>query len=328
MTQQRNISALESCLLDEIINMSTSIDQAILYGIGNDQGYLKSYEICYRGSTGDTKHEGNVETSILKQLAFEDSIVRILADGRQCLFVPIKQDNRILLVLKVMAQKIEAELEYIVRAFARIYHNFTNLINESEKDNLTGLFNRRTFEVRLKRLLLIQTLSNMETFENGKERRNEIEPADKTAWLVMLDIDNFKNVNDTFGHVYGDEVLLVFSQKMREVFRKEDILFRFGGEEFLVVLEPCCLNDAKIALERYRKAIEEHDFPQVGHVTVSIGFAKIEYEDSPLNVLNQADKALYYAKNSGRNQVLNYEDLVREGSIEHKEYTSGEIELF
>jgi len=61
---------------------------------------------------------------------------------------------------------------------------------------------------------------------------------------------------------------------------------------------------------------------------VSIGFAKIEYEDSPLNILNQADKALYYAKNSGRNQVLNYEDLVREGSIEHKEYTSGEIELF
>jgi len=109
-----------------------------------------------------------------------------LADGRQCLFVPIKQENRILLVLKVMTQKIEAELEYIVSAFTRIYQNFTNLINEREKDNLTGLFNRRTFEVRLKQLLLIQTLSSMETFEDGKERRKEIESSDKTALLVML----------------------------------------------------------------------------------------------------------------------------------------------
>lgn len=144
----------------------------------------------------------------------------------------------------------------------------------------------------------------------------------------MLDIDHFKKVNDNFGHVYGDEVLLVFSQKMREVFRKEDILFRFGGEEFVVILEPCSLNNAKIALERYRKVIAEHEFPQVGRVTVSIGFSKIPHEDYPLDVLNQADKALYYVKNAGRNQALNYEELVEQGKIKHKEYSSGEIELF
>lgn len=181
ITQQRDISALESCLLDEIINMSTSIDQAILYAVEDEADQLKCNEICYRGSPRNIKHEVGLEDDNLKQLASLDSIIHTLSDGRQCLLVGIKQDHSELLVLEVIARSIDSELEHIVKAFARIYYNFTHLINESEKDNLTGLLNRRTFEVRLKRLLLSQASPDVDLFESSNNRRETKFPSDNNA---------------------------------------------------------------------------------------------------------------------------------------------------
>jgi len=218
----------------------------------------------------------------------------------------------------------------LIKAITRIYGNFIHLLVESERDKLTGLFNRCTFEVRLKRLLVKQAelITDQKADDQKVVVERRAESHGQQAWLVMLDIDHFKKVNDDFGHVYGDEVLLIFSQVMRDVFRKKDLQFRFGGEEFVVILEPIPLEHAKSALERFRLSIEQYEFPQVGHISVSIGFAKITQQDYPLEVLNFADKALYYAKENGRNQVHNYHELVQQGRINHVEHAVGDIELF
>jgi len=172
-------------------------------------------------------------------------------------------------------------------------------------DVLTGLANRMSMNEAINRQLLKHQ-------HNNHRRRAEMEqfPA-----LCMLDIDFFKRVNDDFGHLYGDEVLLLFSRLMRECFRDMDQLFRYGGEEFMVILN--CFNDEDTfkVLNRFREKVANYDFPQVGKVTVSIGFSRFEAVALPNEIVEGADKALYFAKEHGRNQVASYQDLLETGEI-------------
>ncbi len=215
----------------------------------------------------------------------------------------------------------------LIEGLVKIYENYLTILNESECDNLTSLFNRRTFDKKLNRLLQAQKKARKEDLASGQHQaRRRLEP-NSFAWLAILDIDHFKRVNDTYGHVYGDEVLLVFSQKMKSCFRSSDLLFRFGGEEFLVVLEPIPFENANSTLERFRQTVADHDFPLVGKVTISIGFVKITEDDYPPTVLEYADKALYYAKEHGRNSVYSYESLLEKGKLTEEE-NSGSVDLF
>ena len=331
ITQQKDISALESCLLDEIVNLCDQLQRAALYNVEQEEEVWQYHELCSRDGSG-ISHNKPLST-VISQQQFQ-----VLEKGEalqfqqqdqsryQCLLVPITQEHGLYAILQIIAGELSADFQYLIQAITRIYGNFIHLLIESERDKLTGLFNRCTFETRLKRLLIGQAKQEIDEAELTVERRQECQG--QQAWLVMLDIDHFKQVNDNFGHVYGDEVLLIFSQLMRDVFRKKDLLFRFGGEEFVVILEPIPFENAKTALERFRQSIEEYEFPQVGHISVSIGFAKISQEDYPLEILNFADKALYYAKKNGRNQVCNYHDLVQRGLVEQVEHVIGDIELF
>jgi diguanylate cyclase (GGDEF)-like protein len=327
ITQQRDICALEACLLDELVGISDNVEEAVLFRIEDDAGQWHCHDMCYRSSSSPTGHRQELDQQLLQQLQSSDNPILLTPlDKNQCLLVPIIHEKKTSTILKIIAKKIEPDLQYMVQALGRVYGNFIHLLIESGKDELTDLYNRKTFETRLKRLLLAQSRSVPLDDEIESERRKENEG--KYAWMAMLDIDHFKKVNDDYGHVYGDEVLLIFSQQLKEVFRKKDLLFRFGGEEFVVVLEPISFADAQLALERFRKAIELYDFPQVGQVTVSIGFTKVTEKDFPLEALNLADKALYYAKQHGRNQVLNYEELLAQKKIKPINRSAGEIELF
>jgi len=119
------------------------------------------------------------------------------------------------------------------------------------------------------------------------------------------------------------------SQVMRDSFRESDLLFRFGGEEFVVVTENLNMHGAKTAFERFRHAVEQFDFPQVGQVTISFGAAKVSSADVVHAVLDKADKALYYAKQNGKNQVCFYDDLIEKGAIEPPQIKlNQDIELF
>lgn len=130
-----------------------------------------------------------------------------------------------------------------------------------------------------------------------------------------------------FGHLYGDEVLVLMARIKRRVFRQRDKLFRFGGEEFVIVFDCTSLENAKIVLERFREAFEDYDFPQIGKVAVSIGFVCLSYGVVPSVMIGRADQALYYAKHNGRNQVCQYEELVSEDKLAKPEY-SDDLELF
>ncbi len=205
-----------------------------------------------------------------------------------------------------------------------IFRNYIDLLDDVERDTLTRLKNRKTFDENINRVIL-----HSATLASGREaddRRRFPGPHDY-HWLGMLDIDHFKRVNDEFGHVFGDEVLLLFAGLMRRAFRAGDLLFRYGGEEFVVVLEPTTYDDARLVFERFRQAVESHDFPQVGRVTCSIGFIRILPGDISAAVIGHADQALYFAKRNGRNRVCSYELLVQQGSIV-PEVLLGETELF
>ena len=201
-----------------------------------------------------------------------------------------------------------------IASFLKVYQNHVNLINDAECDTLTGLFNRKTFEERIDRVLAMQRAARENPQYGASDRR--VMRAGEHHWLAVIDIDHFKSVNDRFGHLYGDEVLILVSRLMTRGFRMEDRLFRFGGEEFVIVLSPCSSTGAAMVLDRFRTAIADYAFPQVGKVTISIGYTRIRIDDMPSIVVGRADQALYYAKRNGRDQVRNFEQLAAAGEIQ------------
>lgn len=181
-----------------------------------------------------------------------------------------------------------------------VYRNFFAVLSEAQCDQLTGLANRKTFDEVVNK---IYSQLPPPTDPVPVERRAAEKPRSTSFWVGMADLDNFKRINDTWGHLYGDEVLLLTSQLMQGHFRESDYLFRFGGEEFVIIIRAPHEDQAEQAFERFRRAIEEHIFPQVGQVTISIGVTKMDPSIFTAALLDHADKALYYAKQNGRNQV-------------------------
>jgi len=214
---------------------------------------------------------------------------------------------------------------HIIKGLLGIYRNFHEVLSDSQLDQLTGLFNRKTFDETVNK---IYTKKPASSDSDVFERRTVINDDGASFWIGMADLDNFKRVNDTWGHIYGDEVLLLTSQLMKGCFRESDYLFRFGGEEFVIIVRATDEETASIAFDRFRKVMESYDFPQVGKMTISIGVAKMDRRVFIVTLLDHADKALYYAKQNGRNQVCFFEDLFERGLVEDTEVKSGDIELF
>ncbi|MET0382509.1 MAG: GGDEF domain-containing protein [Burkholderiaceae bacterium] len=209
----------------------------------------------------------------------------------------------------------------LVFGVLRIYRNVQSLLDYSERDTLTGLLNRKIFDDSFYK---VSSLSLLEAKLEEGERRHA---AGSRYWLGVVDIDHFKNVNDRFGHLIGDEVLLLLSRIMRGCFRFSDQLYRFGGEEFVVLLLCNDEADAAVAFERFRRVVGEYPFPQAGTITVSVGFTAIEVGDTPAAAFERADRAVYHAKHHGRNQVSNHAELTRLGLIEEGKRVS-DVELF
>jgi diguanylate cyclase (GGDEF)-like protein len=209
-----------------------------------------------------------------------------------------------------------------LQALLKVFGNFQNLLESSQRDALTGLLNRQTFDTSFLKAAL--PMAGAPLALDG-DRRGQAGPA---HWLAVVDIDLFKRVNDGFGHLIGDEVLVLVARIMRQTFRHYDRLYRFGGEEFVIMLRGGGENDALSALERFRCNVEKYPFPQVGRVTISIGFTEVQRQDSPTEAFSRADQAVYQAKHHGRNRIFSYEALVLGGVIETAERRDGGVELF
>jgi len=209
-----------------------------------------------------------------------------------------------------------------LQALLKVFGNFQNLLESSQRDALTGLLNRQTFDTSFLKASMMPAAGILTV---DGDRRGQAAPV---HWLAVVDIDFFKRVNDGFGHLIGDEVLVLVARIMRQTFRHYDRLYRFGGEEFVIMLRGGSENDALSALERFRTNVEKYPFPQVGQVTVSIGFTEVMRHDTPNEAFSRADRAVYQAKHHGRNRIFCYEALVMGGIIETAEKHEGGFELF
>jgi diguanylate cyclase (GGDEF)-like protein len=239
---------------------------------------------------------------------------------------PIYGQERVEGLLEIVAPAYAPGDEKLVTGFLQVFRNYVRLMDESELDTLTGLFNRRTFDRNVAQLLSEARVNSViDDIQDGNRREDS---RARSRWLAVLDIDHFKRVNDKFGHIYGDEVLILLAGIMRGVFRDNDKLFRFGGEEFVVALEPTDEEGARAVFERLRQTVAVNEFPQVGQVTVSIGYVKISSQDMPATVVGHADEALYYAKQHGRNQVCSYEELLSQNKIHSAAALNVDVELF
>ncbi|HOP41511.1 MAG TPA: GGDEF domain-containing protein [Geobacteraceae bacterium] len=214
---------------------------------------------------------------------------------------------------------------HMIRGLLQIYRNFYQVLIEAQRDQLTGLANRKTFEEVVQK---IYSQPAPVTDPVPVDRRSVFDEGSVGYWLGMVDVDNFKRINDTWGHLYGDEVLLLLSQLMQHHFRESDFLFRFGGEEFVVIVRAGTKEHAAKAFERFRSTVEKHSFPQVGQVTISVGVTRMNPEIFIASLLDRADQSLYHAKKRGRNRIEFFEDLLEEGLVKLPEITAGEIELF
>jgi diguanylate cyclase (GGDEF)-like protein len=236
---------------------------------------------------------------------------------------PVTSDSGCVALIDLQPQvPLDAKQVSIIQSLVGVYRNQVTLLDYSETDSLTGLLNRKTYDVRF-----YESAQAHAAAEQVSPLAPERRAAAQHSWIGVIDLDHFKRVNDTHGHLIGDELLLMVAQLMRASFRYGDELFRFGGEEFVVLLRAPDAAHARRAFERFRANLAQQVFPRVGHVSASLGFTQVGEADSPSDAFGRADRAVYFAKQNGRNQVCCFEELLAGGALSAPVHV-GEVELF
>ncbi|MDK9718311.1 MAG: GGDEF domain-containing protein [Trichlorobacter sp.] len=196
---------------------------------------------------------------------------------QNCTFGPLRNANKEIIAVYISVQD--------VTDFVMYEHK---LILMAKIDSLTGIYNRRYLDSRL-----------AEEIERSRRHGNPLS-------ILMLDIDHFKKINDTHGHLCGDYALRKISELLQELVRTSDILGRYGGEEFCCILPETPFEQAVVLAERCREQIAANQFSCTDHqtnVTISIGVTGLHRDDSLDSIIKRADDALYQAKREGRNRV-------------------------
>jgi diguanylate cyclase len=188
-------------------------------------------------------------------------------------------------------RKFEKQLQVTTEEMSLLRQELSEIRQQAALDPLTGVANRMTFDTCLQKA--IDTALSEE----------------KDLCLLMVDMDNFKRINDQHGHLIGDKVLKFLSGTLKKMVKGKDLVARYGGDEFSVILEDTPESGAFTLAESIRKEIEKSKLKRtatgerLGSHTVSIGLASIQTGDDKESLVDRADKALYEAKNSGRNMV-------------------------
>jgi len=281
----------KNCACDYVVELTAQLDNEKLNSL-----FSESLESVVLDATFDWEFPAikdvkdfNHSSINLKQ-DHNNTKIEIMLGGQ-----PITQ----CIVNRQLSQKENAELHTL----ASVYINQKRHVSLCSIDQLTGVLNRQAFNEKIK------LHCRPSQYDNRRQNIHE-------KCLALLDIDHFKQVNDNFGHLIGDEVLVVLGQKLNQAFRDNDLCFRYGGEEFAVILSDVDMKQAISVFDRFRSSIKQHNFPQVGQITISIGIAQYVAFNQPSELIGKADKALYYAKDHGRDQVFSYQDLIDKGLIE------------
>ena len=305
IVHQHDVEQLRNALLDVIDNFQPG-GEIYLY----EQGYSvfdtqnKDFSPILLGVRGDSE----ACESRVKEMLISVGSAAIQFDGFQYLptddyvqvfTVESERTSRGLLITVNSEIIDETYIEILLSA----YNHQIYLLRNKDTDSLTGLYNRQLFDSRMNKIH--QTLGMVN--RSGDQSHNHC--------LAIFDIDLFKLVNDEYGHIYGDEVLLLFANIMKSTFRDIDLLFRYGGEEFAILLNDVDLEQAGKILHRFRENIQKYSFPMGNLVTTSIGYSAFDRDVPLANIIERADKALYYAKENGRNNACCYEELVESGKL-------------
>lgn len=184
--------------------------------------------------------------------------------------------------------------EFLMR-FYKMMHTHT-LIRQAMRDPLTGALNRRQFNIEF-----------YKEIQRSKRYKHALS-------IIIFDIDQFKEINDSFGHQTGDHVLQEIGKIVRENIRLMDVFARYGGDEFVILMPEANIHGAIHLAEKLKKSIDEHEFQCIKKVSCSFGVSQYYEGDSEDDFIKRADKALYEAKNGGRNRVvansINYLDNI------------------
>lgn len=309
LTGQTNIrdliAALQTLLADNFNSVSFSVYELQSARIDNQKKTCLACLDCELNQDPFLLHDDR----LLNQ-AYE-SLEPIFSTNQQhihtAIYPVVLYDNSVSHLIYVCHEYNEETAKELLIGLLEIFTDIFRSIHEKGYDPLTRILNRQAFD---------QTISELAYSCNRHPKSSNDKPSNKFKAIAIFDIDKFKSINDQYGHAIGDETLVLFAQTIRTVLRQEDLFFRYGGEEFVVLVKDVKLEQAQQVLERCRQAIETRRFPQVGRVTVSIGFADLDEDFHPIENLSKADKALYFIKKNGRNKAISYEELVGKGLLE------------
>ncbi|MCF8001926.1 MAG: diguanylate cyclase [Halanaerobiales bacterium] len=203
--------------------------------------------------------------------------------------IPLLRNLRVRIVVQIITLPIfTLAFYYLLKGLKKtkelrsLHQKLKVMLN---KDDLTGISNRKHFMEFLNKI-----------FSMAKRHSQPLS-------LLMADLDNFKEINDTYGHFKGDECLREVAKILTENIRNEDLAARMGGDEFVVLLPQTQIKEAKKIANRIKKNVQAIDIKESGSITISIGAAVIRQEDDIESFLKRADDALYKAKNNGRNRI-------------------------
>lgn len=317
-TAQRDKELLAFSLLKSIRNILSPIKASILTLNSKDEPTM---EITLSDKEKCHFHYKNIRISpaIKKSIEYMnswhlDEFVDAY-DNQYVSFHLLKQSRQQAQYLVITSNKKPSKSEnYIIKGMLSIYSNFSSLLIEAQTDELTGLMNRKTFEESI-----IKLYQSIDSEDTSNEQSN---------WIAIVDLDHFKSINDNFGHLYGDEVLIHVSRIMQQTFRHDDLLFRFGGEEFVILMKNRKYEECRTALEALRNNVQSISLPNIDKITVSIGVCEFKDDIFHITLMDQADQALYYSKQNGRNRTTFYDQVVEEGLAVESQVNAGDIDLF
>lgn len=211
------------------------------------------------------------------------------ADEVKLLLAPILAQTQSMLKEN---QRLEKELAESSETMDELKRELDLVRKEALTDSLTGVANRKSFDVNIKRLI-----------EDTKRK-------DITFSMIMLDIDHFKEFNDNFGHQLGDQVLRLVARTLTDGVKGRDIVCRYGGEEFIILLPETNIMGAERVAGDLRRSVEERELvnkstgEKIGYITISGGVAEYRPGENLDDIVERSDNALYMAKNNGRNQIV------------------------